>query len=1258
MSILVFNSGDASANAGNDQEICLPTASTFLEGNIPTAPSEGVWTRISGSGSILDDSDPETQVTGLAVGENVFRWTINNGDCGAGASSDDVSIFVFSNTAPVAAAGPDQNLCTPETSTFLEANTPTFPATGFWTVITGGGTVTNPSDPTSEITGLTIGENRIEWTIDNGPCLAPISSNEVSIFVFDGGAPQPEAGEDQELCTPTTNTFMTADPALDPGVGTWTLFSGTGNIISENDPETEITGLTTGINTFVWTLDYATCGLQQDTVQIILYDSTVPAANAGEDQDFCSPISTSTLNADGVNAPGYGTWSLFSGSGIIDDVNDPNASISNLTIGENIFVWTVYNGGCLDEEIRTDTVSVFIFDENQIAAEAGDNQEICTPQASVFMDGNGVTFPAIGTWTITAGSGDVVSPNDPNSEIINLEVGETELEWTISNGDCAAGASSDQVTVFVFDENQAVANAGDDQEFCTPVSAFNLSGNALTYPASGEWVLLSGQATIQDPSNPNSLVTDLGVGENILQWTVSNGPCGPTTSDVVSLFVFNQFNEVADAGEDQEICTPDDQVTLQGNLPVFPSTGVWTLVSGSGTINEPSNPNTLISDLVVGESVFRWTVQNGPCELEPSTNDVTIYVFDQNAELANAGENQEFCSPTSTSTLNANVAPIPGFGTWTLISGSGSPTEPNNPTSEVTGLEIGENIFEWSIYNGPCATSGSTDLVSIFIFDENQEDAFAGDDQQVCTPAFSTSLEANSADFPAIGEWTVIEGTGVVTDVNDPESTFENLSLGDNVAVWTILNGPCDNAITSDTVLIQLFDLGAAVADAGDDQEFCLPDNSTNLEGNEVFNATIGTWTLVSGQGSIDNENSFNTLVTDLGVGENIFEWTVNNGLCGLVSDQVSIFVFDPSSQIANAGENQEFCTPISTTNLEGNLPDDPGVGTWTLLTGTATIDSPNDPNTEVSGLTIGENILCWTIYNGPCAEPSTDCVSIFIFDENAPNADAGDDQEICLPNQQVLLNAETPIFPAIGTWTIVQGGGDVFDVNDPNSLVTNLELGTNLIEWRVDNSPCAQGATADTLAIFVFSEDYTQADAGIDQEFCSPISSTVMSGSDLDDPNSGTWNLISGNGVISNPDDPATLISGLTVGTNTFTWEVYNGPCLETSSIDTVDVFIFDQNQAPSDAGNDQELCLPLNNTFLQGNLVTSPATGSWQLISGAGTIMDPSDPESEITDLELGINSFVWTIDNGPCENALTTDTVNIVVFEEDALTANAGS
>lgn len=87
-------------------------------------------------------------------------------------------------------------------------------------------------------------------------------------------------------------------------------------------------------------------------------------------------------------------------------------------------------------------------------------------------------------------------------------------------------------------------------------------------------------------------------------------------------------------------------------------------------------------------------------------------------------------------------------------------------------------------------------------------------------------------------------------------------------------------------------------------------------------------------------------------------------------------------------------------------------------------------------------------------------------------------------------------------------------------------------------------------------------------------------------------------------------------------------------------------------EAGNDQNICNS-NSATLSGN---SPdfGIGLWYLLEGSGNIQSPNSNSSLVTNLQVGLNSFVWSIDpeNG-CE--IKTDTVNIIV--EEGVIVDAG-
>ncbi|MCB0763033.1 MAG: hypothetical protein KDC12_16035, partial [Flavobacteriales bacterium] len=188
-------------------------------------------------------------------------------------------------------------------------------------------------------------------------------------------------------------------------------------------------------------------------------------------------------------------------------------------------------------------------------------------------------------------------------------------------------------------------------------------------------------------------------------------------------------------------------------------------------------------------------------------------------------------------------------------------------------------------------------------------------------------------------------------------------------------------------------------------------------------------------------------------------------------------------------------------------------------------------------------------------------------------------------------------------------------------------------------------GISTDTVSVFIFDENNPAADAGLDQELCVPQDSTLLAGNTPIFPAIGTWTLINGAGNFTDPNDPTTQVSGLAIGPNTFRWTVDNGPCANPITFDEITVILFDDSTAAANAGPDLEICLPQTSTTMQGETPQPPATGTWSLLGGAGTIVDPSDPQTDVTDLPVGITTLLWTLDNGPCpDNGILTDTVSI--------------
>ncbi len=84
-----------------------------------------------------------------------------------------------------------------------------------------------------------------------------------------------------------------------------------------------------------------------------------PVAVAGPDQALKYVFET-RMNAE-LSSAETGEWSLISGSGQISDINSPSTGITELAIGENVFLWTVSNGNCeTNDEVKITVSDLFV----------------------------------------------------------------------------------------------------------------------------------------------------------------------------------------------------------------------------------------------------------------------------------------------------------------------------------------------------------------------------------------------------------------------------------------------------------------------------------------------------------------------------------------------------------------------------------------------------------------------------------------------------------------------------------------------------------------------------------------------------------------------------------------------------------------------------------------------------------------------------------------------------------------------------------
>ncbi|AVR46132.1 hypothetical protein C7S20_13175 [Christiangramia fulva] len=765
----------------------------------------------------------------------------------------------------------------------------------------------------------------------------------------------------------------------------------------------------------------------------------------------------------------------------------------------------------------------------------------------------------------------------------------------------------------IYTENVSVfepqtASAGIDQKSCDN-SSFTLAGNTPT-EGTGMWSLVSGSATISTPGSATSSVIVEEGNTATLKWTITYGDNCTSSDEVV---ITNYEEIIANAGPDQSQCN-NSAFTLAGNDPAV-GTGMWTVVSGSATINNANAYNSSVTVPAGVTAVLKWTITNGDCSSEDTVS-LTNY---QQATTADAGDTQSQCND-SAFTLAGND-PAVGTGMWTVVSGSATITDPSSSTSSVTVPAGVTAVLKWTITNGDCS---SEDTVSLTNY-QQVTTADAGDTQSQCNNSAFT-LAGND---PAVGTgmWTVVSGSATINNANAYNSSVTVPAGVTAVLKWTITNGDCSS---EDTVSITNYQQ-ATTADAGDTQSKCN-DSAFTLAGNDPAVGT-GMWTVVSGNATINNANAYNSSVTVPAGVTAVLKWTITNGDCSS-EDTVSITNYQQATT-ADAGDTQSKCNDSAFT-LAGN---DPAVGTgmWTVVSGNATINNANAYNSSVTVPAGVTAVLKWTITNGDCS--SEDTVSLTNY-QQVTTAAAGDDQSNCNDSSFTLAGNN----PTVGTgaWSIVSGNATITDPSSATSSVTVAAGDTVELQWTITNGDCS---SEDTVKLTNYQQATTAA-AGDDQSNCDDSSFTLAGNSPT--VGTGAWSIVSGNATITDPSSATSSVTVAAGDTVELQWTITNGDC---SSSDTVKLTNNVLPDAPI-SGGDQSVC------YIEGQSLTATAsvpdgyTVFWFDSSTGGSPVTP-------TLSSVGSKTYYAAASNDATECiSLTRTAVTLEILPEITLTAEANT
>ncbi|TNF50479.1 MAG: T9SS type A sorting domain-containing protein [Bacteroidetes bacterium] len=627
---------------------------------------------------------------------------------------------------------------------------------------------------------------------------------------------------------------------------------------------------------------------------------------------------------------------------------------------------TLYSGNSGTPAVRPITVVA-----PPTTSSNGGNQTLGMCVSSTTLTGNTPTS-GTGTWTYTTapagGPAPTYSPsaNSPGATVSGLGMGYTyTFTWTIANAPCTASTSNMTVTTTPGPGCAVYCNPSMAVGSATSENITNVTFNTINNNSSST----AGYENFY-PGTSTNVLAGQTYNLSVSGYSIYNGTGGNPwrTACIMAYFDWNGDGDFNDAGEAIQV-------------------GQYNAASGIQTVNTNV---TIPGGALAGYNMqFRIVLLEGPCPVAANSCPVSstegqaesygFYVLPCLMNTPNAGPNQNLANCVTTATMAANTI-TNGTGSWSLVSGSGNITDPSSPTTTITNLDAGNNVFQWV---GTPTVVGCPILTSNITITTNgvPSVAYAGPDAGSCST--TQTMAATAPTGGSTGTWSLISGTGSATSPNSPTSTITGLSTGANVWQWTVTNAACPGLSSTDQVTISVAS-AVTPANAGPDQSGICWNATypgvTTLDANSPVIGT-GAWTINSNTTGGSLSSTTNPYATISGInatGSITLTWTISSPGCSSSTDQVTITTIncngDEPCTALGLPVNSGTCS-LSTFNNTGMT-----VSTGMPEPGCAVINGPDmwfavtvpaSGQVQISSTTAGTFDELISIYDGPCGNLS-----------------------------------------------------------------------------------------------------------------------------------------------------------------------------------------------------------------------------------------------------------------------------------------------
>jgi gliding motility-associated-like protein len=363
---------------------------------------------------------------------------------------------------------------------------------------------------------------------------------------------------------------------------------------------------------------------------------------------------------------------------------------------------------------------------------------------TTFCDGGNVTLSS------SAGSTYLWSNGATTASINITTSGSYTVQVTNANGCQSALSAATVVTVNAIPATPTVT-AGGSTTFC--------DGTSITLTSSAETIYLwSNGATTQSINITSS-------GSYSVQVSTASG-CQSATS-VATIVTVNAL--------------PVTPIITAESPTTFCDGDVVTLTSSPGMdylwSNGASTPSVNIT------TAGNFTVQVSNASGCKSAQSVPTLVTVNALPLTTASNNGPVCAGT---VLNLTGGPAGMTSYYWTGPGEFTSLLQNPSVSDSATLDMA-GLYTLTVFN----SNGCTNSVTQSVIVNETPIAVAGPDQDLKF-IFETQMNAELS-ASETGEWSLIYGSGNISDIHSPTTSVNELSIGDNKFLWKVLNGNCED---------------------------------------------------------------------------------------------------------------------------------------------------------------------------------------------------------------------------------------------------------------------------------------------------------------------------------------------------------------------------------------------------------------------------------------------------------------------------------